>query len=112
MKCNETGRPYVLCFFSFSSLTIFRNLGFSEILISDPGYAQGLPQRSKNRGEGQENWDKERNMCGAMVRVWRSADVAACSVVSNPTYCRIFREISCLSPLNLGTLFRFSGLDE
>ena len=41
---------------------------------------------------------------GAMVRAWRSADVAACRAVSNPAWCRIFREISCFSPLNLGTL--------
>ena len=41
---------------------------------------------------------------GAMVRAWRSADVAACRAVSNPAW--IFREISCFSPLNLGTLLR------
>ena len=34
-----------------------------------------------------------------MVRVWRSADVAACCAVSNPAWCRIFKEISCFSPL-------------
>ena len=43
---------------------------------------------------------------GAMVRAWRSVDVAACRAVSNPACCRIFREISCFSPLNLGTLSR------
>ena len=43
---------------------------------------------------------------GAMVRTWRSADVAACPAVSNRAWCRIFREISCSSPLNLGTLLR------
>ena len=43
---------------------------------------------------------------GAMFRAWRSGDVAACRVVSNPAWCRIFREISCFSPLNLGTLLR------
>ena len=41
-----------------------------------------------------------------MVRAWRSADVAACRAVSNPVWCKIFREISCFSPLNLGTLLR------
>ena len=41
---------------------------------------------------------------GAMVRAWRSADVAVCRAVSNPVWCRIFREISCFSPLNIGTL--------
>ena len=39
-----------------------------------------------------------------MVRAWRSADVAACRPVSKPAWCRIFREISCFSLLNLGTL--------
>ena len=33
---------------------------------------------------------------GAMVRAWRSADVAACRAVSNPAWCRIFREIMFL----------------
>ena len=32
---------------------------------------------------------------GAMVRVWPFADVAACRAVSNPDWCRIFKEISC-----------------
>ena len=41
-----------------------------------------------------------------MARAWRSADVTACRAVSNPAWCRIFREISCFSPLNIGTLFR------
>ena len=41
-----------------------------------------------------------------MVRAWRFVNVAACRAVSNPAWCRIFREISCLSPLNLGALFR------
>ena len=41
-----------------------------------------------------------------MVRAWRSADVAACRAVSNPACCRISREISYFSPLNLGTLLR------
>ena len=50
---------------------------------------------------------------GAMVRAWRFADVASCRAVSNPAWCRIFREISCFSPLNLGTLLRccFLGQD-
>ena len=43
---------------------------------------------------------------GAMVRVWRTADVAACRAVSNPTWWMIFRETSCFSPLNLRTLLR------
>ena len=47
---------------------------------------------------------KERH--GAMVRAWRSADVAATRAVSNPAWCRIFKEISCFSPLNIETLFR------
>ena len=49
---------------------------------------------------------------GAMVRAWRSADVAACRAVSNPGWCRIFREISCFSPFNLGTLLRCCVLGQ
>ena len=41
---------------------------------------------------------RERNMHGAMVRAWRSADIAACRAVSNPALWRIFREISCFLP--------------
>ena len=39
---------------------------------------------------------------------WRNgfANVAACRAVSNPAWCRIFREILSFSPLNIGTLFR------
>ena len=42
---------------------------------------------------------------GEMVRARSFANVAACRAVSNPAWCRIFREISCFSPLNIGTLF-------
>ena len=49
---------------------------------------------------------------GAMVRAWRPADVAACRAVSNSTWGRIFREISCFSPLNLGTLLRCCVLGQ
>ena len=41
-----------------------------------------------------------------MARVQSFANVTACHAVSNPAWCRIFREISCFSPLNIGTLFR------
>ena len=47
-----------------------------------------------------------------MVRAWRSADVAACRAVSNPAWCRIFGEIPCFSPLNLGTLLRWRVLGQ
>ena len=33
-------------------------------------------------------------------------------MVSNPAWCRIFREISCFSPLNLGTLLRWCVLGQ
>ena len=36
---------------------------------------------------------------GAMVRAWR----LACRSVSNPSCCRVFIEISCFFPLNIGT---------
>ena len=39
-----------------------------------------------------------------MGRAWRSAVVAACRAVLNHAWCRIFSEISCFPPLNLGTL--------
>ena len=44
------------------------------------------------------------NIILPMVGAWSFADVADCRAVSNPA--RIFREISCFSPLNIGTLFR------
>ena len=41
------------------------------------------------------------------VAQWLSfVSVAACGAASNPTWCRIFREISFVSPLNNATLFR------
>ena len=55
---------------------------------------------------------KYREGHGAMVRALRSADVATCRAVSNPAWCRIFREISCFSPLNLGTLLRCCVLGQ
>ena len=42
---------------------------------------------------------------GAMARARNFANVTACRAVSNPAW--IFRDISCFSPLNIGTLFRF-----
>ena len=41
-----------------------------------------------------------------MVRARSFANVAAYRAASHPAWCRIFREISCFSPLNVGTLFR------
>ena len=41
-----------------------------------------------------------------MVRARSFANATACRAVSNPAWCRIFREILCFSPLNIGTLFR------
>ena len=43
---------------------------------------------------------------GATARARCFTNVTACRAVSNPAWCRIFREISCFSPLNIGTLFR------
>ena len=43
---------------------------------------------------------------GAMARARRFVNVTVCRTVSNPSRCRIFREISCFSPLNIGKLFR------
>ena len=47
-----------------------------------------------------------------MVRAWCFADVATCREVSNPAWCRFFREISCVSPVNIETLFRFCVLQQ
>ena len=41
-----------------------------------------------------------------MARARSFANVTACRAVSNPAWCRIFREISCFSPPNIGTLFQ------
>ena len=49
---------------------------------------------------------------GAVVRARSFADVAACRAVSNPAWCRIFREISCFSPLNIGPLLRWCVLGQ
>ena len=38
--------------------------------------------------------------------------ITACRAVSNPAWGRIFREISCFSPLNLGTLLRCCVLGQ
>ena len=47
-----------------------------------------------------------------MARARSFANVTACRAVSNPAWCRIFREISCFSPLNIGTLFRCCVLGQ
>ena len=47
-----------------------------------------------------------------MARTQSFANVTACRAVSNPAWCRIFREISCFSPLNSGPLFRCSVLGQ
>ena len=47
-----------------------------------------------------------------MARARSFANVTACHAVSNPAWCRIFREISCFSPLNIGTLFRCCVLGQ
>ena len=49
---------------------------------------------------------------GAMARARSVANVTACRAVSNPAWCRIFREIACFSPLNIGTLFRCCVLGQ
>ena len=40
------------------------------------------------------------------------ANVTACRAVSNPAWYRIFGEISCISPLNIKTLFRCRVLGQ
>ena len=49
---------------------------------------------------------------GAMAKGRSFANVTACRAVSNPAWCRIFREISCFSPLYIGTLFRCCVLGQ
>ena len=41
-----------------------------------------------------------------------SVDVAACRAVSNPARCRIFREISYFSALNIGTMLKCCVLGQ
>ena len=71
-----------------------------ETLYSLQSRPTPSPQQAYQRGHG------------AIVKTRRSADVAACRAVSNPAWCRIFREISCFSPLNLGTLLRCCVLGQ
>ena len=47
-----------------------------------------------------------------MVRAWSFANDAVCCTVSEPAWCRIFKEISCFSPPNIGTLFRLCVLGQ
>ena len=47
-----------------------------------------------------------------MARARSFANVTACRAVSNPAWCRIFREISCFSPHNILTLFRCCVLGQ
>ena len=47
-----------------------------------------------------------------MARARSFATVTACCAVSNPAWCRIFREISCFSHFNIGTLFRCCVLGQ
>ena len=47
-----------------------------------------------------------------MVRARSFVNVAAYRAASNPAWCRIFREISCFPPLNIGTLFRCCVLGQ
>ena len=47
-----------------------------------------------------------------MARARSFANVAACRVVSNPAWCRIFRKILYFSPLNIGALFRCCVLGQ
>ena len=47
-----------------------------------------------------------------MARARSFANVTACRAVSNLAWCRIFREISCFSPLNIGTLVRCCVLGQ
>ena len=47
-----------------------------------------------------------------MARARSFANFTAFRVVSNPAWCRIFREISFFSPLNIGILFRCCVLGQ
>ena len=47
-----------------------------------------------------------------MDRARSFANVTACSAVSNPALGMIFRERSCFSPLNIGTLFQCCVLGQ
>ena len=47
-----------------------------------------------------------------MARARSFANVTACRAVSNPAWFRIFREISCFSPLNIGHYFDVVSLGK
>ena len=47
-----------------------------------------------------------------MARARSFVNVTACRAVSNSAWCRIFREILCFSPLNIGALFRWCVLGQ
>ena len=47
-----------------------------------------------------------------LARARSFAKVTACRAVSNPVWCKIFREISCFFPLNIGILFRCCVLGQ
>ena len=50
-----------------------------------------------------------------MARARSFANVTACRAVSNRAWCRIFREISCFTPLNIhdfGALFQCCDLGQ
>ena len=47
-----------------------------------------------------------------MVRARGFVIVAVCRAVSNSAWCRIFREIICFFPLNIGTLYRCRVLGQ
>ena len=47
-----------------------------------------------------------------MARARNFVNVAACRALSSPAWCRIFREMSCSSPLNIGALFQCCVLGQ
>ena len=48
-----------------------------------------------------------REGCGAMVRAWSFAYVAAAVRFQTPLGAGFFKDIACFSPLSIGTLFRY-----
>ena len=79
----------------------YSNLYVSKTVPENRLHCYARPNSSSSR-EGR----------GAMARARSFANVTACRAVSNPAWCRIFREISCFSPLNIGALFQCCVLGQ
>ena len=77
---------------SNSSLLAIRMSHVNKTKVQTPGYLVYAPLEPEGEGRG------------AMAGARGFANVATCCVSSRLARCRIFRRVSCFSPLNTGTL--------